>query len=156
MVDELRRHIMTFLFAESIDGISADAQIFLKRPHSIPWCSPSIVWTDIDCVPILLSKIIDEEAALQAKSRRWSIDAFHAEHDHMVGEKGRQWFDSCWISSALTSLPQSGAQPTQKGYEYRSELVKGTDHDYLTDPAFGASEVWLQRVREACPVPVEV
>ncbi|KAF2795539.1 hypothetical protein K505DRAFT_373824 [Melanomma pulvis-pyrius CBS 109.77] len=156
VVEELRRHVMTFVFAESVDGISEDAQLFLKRPRSIPWCSPSIAWTDIDGVPVLLSKIIDEEAALQSKSRRWSFDAFHAEHDHMVGEKGRHWFDRCWTPSAPTNSPQSEAQLAQKGYEYRSQTVKGTDHDFLMDPAFGASEVWLQRVRQACPLPVEV
>lgn len=35
VVDELRRHITQLLFAESMDGISADAQLLLRKPRSI-------------------------------------------------------------------------------------------------------------------------
>jgi hypothetical protein len=35
IVDELRKYITSFMFAESMDGISADAQLFLRKPRSV-------------------------------------------------------------------------------------------------------------------------
>ncbi|PVI01523.1 hypothetical protein DM02DRAFT_671197 [Periconia macrospinosa] len=135
VVTELRNHITTFVFAESTTGVSLDAQLLLKRPHSTVWCAPELEWGDIDDVPPLLSQIIhDEEGRSGERGRKWVIDAFHAESDHMVGDKGRVWFDKCWVG---------------EGYEYRSQVVKGGDHDFLMDPVFGATSVWLERVREA-------
>jgi hypothetical protein len=162
VVKELRKYITMFLFAESLDGVSADAQLFLNRPRSVPWCSPSMVWSDIDHFVPLISKIIEEDDRLNHHTRTFSIDAFHAASDHMVGEKGRRWFDDCWTlgrsstSSTRSNLSMPVQQYSHKSYEYRSEVVKGTNHDFLVDPAFGASELWLQRVRDAVPRPVEV
>jgi hypothetical protein len=162
VVEELRRYITTFLFAESMDGISADAQLFLKKPRSIPWCSPSIFWSDIDYAVPLLSRIIEEDVRLDNYNRIWVFDAFHAEFDDMVGEKGRQWFDDCWIRgrSSTSSAQSSSSYPVHnylnESYQYRGEVVKGTEHNYLMDPAFGASELWLRRVRDACPRPLKV
>lgn len=133
-IDALRDHIVTFLFAESTEGASADTLLLLKRPQSIVWCSPSLTWNDYDDVSPLLSKIIADEETAGTK-REWLIDAFHPESDHLVGEKGRDWFDACW------------AEPT--GYKYRRQVVKGGDHDFLLDPVFGATRTWLGRVREA-------
>ena len=161
VVDELREHITSFLFAECIDGISADAQLFMKKPRSLLWSSPSNFWSDINDVGPLLSKIISEENRVGGDRRKWIIDAFHAEEDEMVGEKGRQWFDNCWTqagisTSSIQNNSSQSAQPPQKGYEYRSQVVKETDHNFLMDTEFGASETWLQRVREAFPVSDEV
>jgi hypothetical protein len=165
VVDELRQLITTYLFAESMDGISADAQIFLKKPHLGTWCSPSIFWSDIDHAVSLLSKTIDEEGAAGGTRRKWLIDAFHAEMDEMVGEKGRIWFDECWTPTRTCSTRTSGAKTIpdgeeeampEKPFEYKSAVVPGSEHNYLMDPAYGASDVWLQRVRESFPLPEEV
>lgn len=165
VVEELRRLITTFLFAESIDGISADAQIFLKKPHSTPWCSPEIFWSDIDYAVPLLSKIIDKHESTDGESRKWVIDAFHAENDEMVGEKGRLWFDECWVPTQNSSASTRSIKTIEDGvakeesdsvFEYRSAVVAGSEHNYLIDPAYGASEAWLQRVRAAFPLPEEV
>ncbi|KAJ4377797.1 hypothetical protein N0V83_000627 [Neocucurbitaria cava] len=162
VVEELRKQITAFLFAESIDGISADAQILMRKPRSISWCTPSISWPDIDSVPPLLSKIIAEDDTTASNNRKWTIDTFHAESDHMVGDRGRLWFDDCWIpdrtsTATIHSNSSQTAQPSlPTGYEYRSYVVPETDHDFLMDPAFGASEKWLQRVRESFPPPAEV
>jgi hypothetical protein len=162
VVAELRKHITMFLFAESMDGISADAQLFLKRPRSIPWCSPSIFWSDVNYVVPLLLKIIEEDVRLDDHNRKWVIDAFHAESDDMVGTKGQQWFDDCWrlgrplTSSARNNLSDTVHRDPYDSVEYRSEVVNGADHNYLMDSAFGASELWLQRVRDACPRPLKV
>jgi hypothetical protein len=130
VVDELRELITKFVFAENVEGVSQDARLFLKRP--VPW---SINWDDFDDAVKLLSKVISEDDRLTGSNRTWAIDCFHAENDQMVGEKGKQWFNDIWMSS--------------QSYEYRSCDVQGTDHNFLLDPAFGASEIWLRRVSEA-------
>jgi hypothetical protein len=133
VVDELRNEITKFVFAENVDGVSADTQLFLKR--TVTWRSPNIDWDDFDDAVKLLSKVISEDDRLTGSNRTWAIDCFHAENDQMVGEKGKQWFNDIWVSS--------------QSYEYQSCDVKGTEHNFLLDPAFGASEIWLRRVSEA-------
>lgn len=154
VVEELRQLAVKYIFAESTDGVSADAQLFLKRPHSTSWCTPSIPWSDMDSAVQLLEKMVNEYNEDCNQSRKWRIDAFHAESDGMVGDRGRVWFDECWTTtkpSAITPSEQSG-----NGIEYKSEIVGGGDHDYLMDPAFGASEKWLQRVRDAFPLSPQI
>lgn len=162
VVEELRKHITTFLFAEAMEGISADAQLFMRKPRTLTWCSPSIMWSDIDYAVSLLAKVIEEDDRLHDHSRIWTIDTFHAEVDDMVGEKGKQWFDDCWTSNRIstssvgTSSSQSTQLPSFRPFEYNSRTIKDTEHNFLMDPAFGASELWLQRVRELVPVLTEV
>ncbi|KAF2852937.1 hypothetical protein T440DRAFT_497430 [Plenodomus tracheiphilus IPT5] len=158
VVEELRRQITSFVFAESSEGISADARLFMKKPRTVSWCSPSLLWDDIDYAVPLLSKIISEDDRLIGSSRICVIDTFHAEEDNMVGERGKQWFDECWsltpgakFSVRHAAAPVASAQ-SPKSYTYRSMTVPGTEHNLLMDPSFGASELWLQRVRESFPV----
>ncbi|KAF1968838.1 hypothetical protein BU23DRAFT_367960, partial [Bimuria novae-zelandiae CBS 107.79] len=92
VVEQLRRLIVMYQFAESTLGQSHDAQLFLKKPQSVSWSAQDASWSDVDDFVPLLSKIINEEDP----GRTWMIDAFHAQNDNMVGEKGREWFDSCW------------------------------------------------------------
>jgi hypothetical protein len=132
-VDDLRNLITKFVFAESVDGVSADTQLFLKR--SVPWSTPIVEWKDFDDAVQLLSRIISEDHRLAGSNRVWAIDCFHGEHDQLVGDKGRDWFNAIWTPS--------------QSYEYRSVVIDGTEHDFLMDPAFGASEQWLQRVSES-------
>lgn len=130
----IRPLIMQYLFAEAIDGISADAQLFLKKGSGAAWSPPPPLFTDLDSfVPLL--------AARRAASPFISllhIDAFHGEKDDMVGAKGARWFDQCW-----EQMPASGK------VEYRSQTMQGTEHNYLLDARFGVSELWLGRVRGA-------
>jgi hypothetical protein len=133
VVDQVRTLITKFVFAENVDGVSADTQLFLKR--SVSWRSASIDWSDFDYAVQLLPKIISEDNRLQGSNRTWAIDCFHAENDQMVGEKGKQWFNDIWVP--------------HQSYEYRCCDVEGTEHNFLLDPAFGASEMWLRRVSEA-------
>lgn len=162
VVDELRRQITSFVFAESSEGISADARLFMKKPRSVAWCSPSLLWDDIDYAVLLLSKIISEDDRLIGSSRVCMIDTFHAQEDSMVGEKGKQWFDACWAATpgdrntaripVPVTITQGASAISSKSYTYRSMTVPGTEHNLLMDPSFGASELWLQRVREAFPI----
>ena len=66
------------------------------------------------------------------------IDAFHGEKDYMAGIKGARWFGQCW-----EMMPEGGK------IEYRSQTVQGTKYNYLMDARFGASKMWLGRMREA-------
>lgn len=163
VVKELRKYITKFLFAESMDGISADAQLFMRKPRSVPWCSSTILWSDIDKAVPLLSEIIEQDGQLKSDTRKWIIHTFHAEKDDMVGERGRQWFDDCWApsetpasTSSSSNSPSHPDQQIHKTYEYKSKVVQDTEHNFIMDPAFGASEVWLKQVREAFPPLVEV
>ncbi|KAF2819063.1 hypothetical protein CC86DRAFT_398971 [Ophiobolus disseminans] len=132
------------------------------RKYSTQFLFADIFWSDIDYVVLLLSKIIETDTRLDGHNKTWIVDTFHAEQDDVVGEKGRQWFDNCWLPgrSSTCSARSNSSDIVQhyshKTYEYRSEIVRGTDHNYLMDPASGASELWLQRVRDACPRPVKV
>ncbi|CAN9141428.1 unnamed protein product [Alternaria alternata] len=132
-VDDLREHITKFVFAENVDGVSADTQLLLKR--SVPWSTPVVEWKDLDDAVQLLSKTIAEDDRLAGSNRVWSIDCFHGEHDQLVGDKGRDWFNAIWTPS--------------QSYQYRPLVIEGTEHDFLMDPTFGASEQWLQRVSES-------
>ncbi|KAF2006881.1 hypothetical protein P154DRAFT_480679 [Amniculicola lignicola CBS 123094] len=159
VVEEMRQLIIEYLFAEAIEGIGADAKLFLKKPSTIQWCSPSIFWSDVDYLVPLLAKIIEGEKTSQESDRRWTIDAFHAQTDDMVGEKGRLWFDECWKSYHVTapiSPPSEPGVQERKSLEFRSEVVPNSEHNYLMDPAYGACDKWLERVKESFPVPEEV
>ncbi|KAI4693491.1 uncharacterized protein J4E88_001863 [Alternaria novae-zelandiae] len=133
VVDDLRNHITKFVFAESVDGVSMDTQMFLRR--SVPWSTPIVEWEDLDDAVQLLSKTIGEDDRLAGNRRVWDIDCMHAEQDQLVGDKGRDWFNAIWVPS--------------QSYDYKNEVLPGTDHDLLVDPAFGGSEKWLQRVSES-------
>ncbi|KZM20729.1 uncharacterized protein EKO05_0007911 [Ascochyta rabiei] len=138
----LRSLIPTFLFAEQVDGVDQDAQLCLRKPRSIPWCAAPLEWDDIDDAVRLFAKTTSRDVAQDVTAetqRRWTIDAFHAQSDGMVGAKGRVWFDACW----------SSAVGERGDCVYESRVVKGADHDFILDPQFGASEAWLQRVRRA-------
>ena len=139
VVEELRRHITSFLFAECMDGISADVRLFLRKPRSVAWCS-SVFWSDFDYAVPLISRMIDEEDGTDGFGRLWLVDTFHAQTDAMVGEKGKVWFDSCWMSHHSTpgrfskENMHSSYLPFRDSYRYRSQVVEGAEHNYLMDP----------------------
>lgn len=54
----------------------------------------------------------------------------------MMGAKGARWFGQCW-----EMMPEGGK------IEYSSQTVQGTKYNYLMDARFGASKMWLGRVR---------
>lgn len=139
VVKELRTLLPTFLFAENVDGAGQDAQLCLRKPRSVPWSTPDHPWKDIDDAVRQLRGVVENSSH---PGRRLRIDAFHAESDGMVGVKGQAWFDSCWQSDI-------GGSVEEERILYRSEVVKSSDHDFILDPFFGASERWLERVAES-------
>lgn len=139
IVKELRTLFPTFLFAESIDGAGQDAQLCLRKPRTVPWSTLAQPWEDIDDAVHQLKSIIKNDPR---SGRNWTVDAFHAESDGMVGDKGQVWFDRCWRGDR-TGADDDGA------VAYRSQKVKDSDHDFILDPVFGASEHCLKRVAES-------
>jgi pimeloyl-ACP methyl ester carboxylesterase len=142
VVKELRDLIPTYLFAENIDGVGQDAQLCLRKPRSVPWSTPSRRWEGFDDAVSQLRGMVAEEAQEVRGGRKWVVDAFHAETDDMVGEKGRVSFDRSWFDKETDAREQPGIT-------YRSQTVDGSDHDFILDPQFGASERWLERVAKS-------
>ncbi|KAF3009783.1 hypothetical protein E8E13_009921 [Curvularia kusanoi] len=143
VVEELRNLIPTFLFAEGVDGAGQDAQLCLRKPRSVPWCTASRQWDDVDDAVRQFKDIIRDGNDQDVERRAWLINTFHAESDSMVGKKGQVWFDDCWNGD---ESPNSSAQYAMR---YGSQIVQDSDHDILLDPLFGASEAWLKGVSEA-------
>lgn len=143
VIRELRDLIPTFLFAENVDGSGQDAQLCLRKPRSIPWCVPSRHWNDIDDAVRQLDDIIVVEQTQNRKRRAWHVEAFHAETDSMVGKKGQPWFDGCWKRNDATNPYPSSA------VKYDTQIVSRSDHDFILDPVFGASEAWLKSVSKS-------
>jgi pimeloyl-ACP methyl ester carboxylesterase len=141
-VRELRDLIPTYFFSENIDGVGQDTQLCLRKPRSVPWSTPSQPWEDVDDAVHQLRGIITETARASLKARSLVIDVFHAETDGMVGEKGRVWFDGCWQDG------RTGASE-ENAITYTSQIVEASDHDFILDPVFGASERWLERFAES-------
>lgn len=142
VIRELRELIPIFLFAEKVDGVGHDTQLCLRKPRSIPWCTSSQDWNDFDDAVQQLRNIIGEDDRNEER-RAWSVDAFHAETDSMVGTKGQAWFDQCWVGNR-TAIAED-----QDGFSYYHQTVKKADHDFILDPVFGASEAWLKHVHES-------
>ncbi len=156
VITQLREQIPTFFFAESVSGVSHDAQLGLRKPRSVPWSasegspsegspsegSPGKAWDDIDDAARLLCRVLAEDERVAGYAEIWQVDAWHAETDGMVGERGRVWFDACWGEGSGVRR-ESGRR-----LEYNSRVVRGADHNFILDPVFGACEMWLGRVGE--------
>jgi hypothetical protein len=121
---ELRKWILTYLFAERTDGMSADAQLLLK-PHSNAGQTPT---ADLDYILPLLVQKIRKETEDEENGRAWLIEAFHPQHDSMIGPKGRLWFDECWGADD-TSASELDAK-IGGSLDYRSTVVARADHRY--------------------------
>lgn len=143
VVKELQSLIPTFLFAENVDGAGQDTQLCLRKPRSIPWCTASQHWEDVDDAVHQIRTAINTGNSRCRTTRTLRTDTFHAETDSMVGEKGQVWFDGCWKGGEGTS---SQHEPS---ISYKRQRVAGSDHDFLLDPVFGASGTWLSHVAEA-------
>jgi pimeloyl-ACP methyl ester carboxylesterase len=146
VVKELRDFIPTFLFAEENTGVGQDTQLCLRKPRSIPWSISAVPWEDVDDAVRIFERsesVIAQNDRAVETTRIWSVDTFHAATDSMVGSKGQKWFDSCWAND------ETAASNNPRPYEYHSQIVEGSDHDFILDPVFGASETWLKRAGEA-------
>jgi hypothetical protein len=124
VAEEMRQLIVSFLFAENMDGIASDAQLFLKKQGNTRF-SPL---TNIDYAIPLLVKMIEGDNGQSGNGRTWCINSFHAQYDAIVGTKGRIWFDHCWKSTQRTMT--ATVEQKKTNLEYQSAVVPGTDHRF--------------------------
>lgn len=123
--------IMPFVFAEDIGGASDDALLLLKRTGvAQPWGS----WGDIDNAVVLLAA---QEAGIERPSggKPLRIEAFYAESDRMIGERGAKWFGQCFEEGKRGVI------------EFEGRTWPGTDHDGILNRRFGLLERWCRGVK---------
>lgn len=125
VVEEMRLLINIYLLAEFMDGMSSNAQLFLRKPHYSIWCSPSITWSDTGDAVTLVAEVVARDSRDNKESRNRVVNYFHAENDRMVGEKERLWFDACW--ETIQSVSACEEEPNRNIIEYRSETVRETN-----------------------------
>ena len=115
--DELRPDLLDRVFGESVQGLSQEAMLLLKRtPKPDCWGS----WLDIDSFVPLLDTV---ERNYPGSPLR--IQVFYAESDLMVGTSdGPTWFDNCW-------------KKRDSDMDFSSCVVPGTDHDRILDIRHG-------------------
>lgn len=119
---------------ESVEGLSSEALLLLKRdaPDNV-WGD----WLDVDrYVPQLAA--IESSKERYATSASLSIEVFFGESDVMIGTgPGPRWLDECW------RLEQRGDL-----INYRSRVVKETNHDNILNIEFGIMEHIFSNIPE--------
>ncbi|KAH8912906.1 hypothetical protein BR93DRAFT_942658 [Coniochaeta sp. PMI_546] len=130
--EEMSPKIMDRVYAEGVQGISAEAILLMQKANgSAGWSD----WGDYDkLVPRLAS-------ALRAAHRRLRIDVFYAETDSLIGNagsKGQKWLDKCF-----------NAQGNEDAIEYRSRVVEGTDHNTVWNLKWGAAQEMFEVIGRA-------
>jgi len=128
--DQLSPKILQRINTESIQGLSSEALFLLKRSGSADIWGPWLDWDKF--VPLLAelerSRAQNTDSADQAMPLK--VEVFFSEKDAMIGTgAGPKWFDKCW------QLEQRGDR-----IEYSSELVKGTEHDYILNISTGVAQ----------------
>lgn len=127
--EEMSPKIMDRIYAEGVQGISAEAILLMQKANgSAGWSD----WGDYDqLVPRLAS-------TLRAAHRRLRIDVFYAETDSLIGNagsKGQKWLDKCF-----------NAQGNEDAIEYRSRVVAGADHNTVWNLKAGAAQEMFEVV----------
>ncbi|RDW94175.1 alpha/beta fold hydrolase [Aspergillus mulundensis] len=119
---ELSRLVVDALFKGETVGANDEALVCLKKGEAgSNWGACSDYRT---CVRELGAR---EHAA----GGELVVRVYFAEKDAMVGYKGQKYFEECWRAEGL------------QGIDFRSVVVKGTDHDTVSQ----AVEVWEEILR---------
>ena len=124
--EQLMPKILERIHRESVQGLSADALVLLKKTgRDDVWGA----WRDVDAfVPMLAN--VEKDIASENEASKLKIEVFYAEEDNMIGiAAGPRWLDDCW-------------RPEQRGDEiqYNSRFVDGTDHNNILNIEFGIME----------------
>lgn len=120
--------IIERVFADGIEGMSADAVLLLHKETS--WGT----WGDYDTLVPRFG------TALAAMGRRLRVDVFYAESDALIGSglsQGASWFDQCWRSEECSTV------------EHRSRVVNGADHDAVWDLDLDAIQQVIRSIGES-------
>ena len=128
---EIWSSIVSRVYAEDVQGISADAVLFLQKVNGLEgWGS----WGDYDT---LVPRLTD---TLRARGVRLRVDVLYAEKDQMIGDqgaKGPRWFDQCWNETSRGDA-----------IDYQSRTIPGADHDRIWDLRWGAAHEVFERIGE--------
>ncbi|KJZ70236.1 hypothetical protein HIM_10384 [Hirsutella minnesotensis 3608] len=127
--DQLRPKVIERIYAEGIQGISADAVVLMKKGDGLTGWSD---WGDYDTFVPRLAE------SLRASGKKLSVDVFYAEHDFVIGDAGSRgplWFDECWNVPRRSDI-----------LDYHSMTVKGADHNGIWDLRWGAMQTVFERI----------
>jgi hypothetical protein len=147
-IEELCKEIRTYIFAESLEGVSDDARLCLKRGPKVPWGTANVLWSDFDEVlTLVLVILLEDYPDLHNHGGNWSIDVFYAENDEAVGERGRGWFDDCWdVRTHLVGLSESDRQRVNN-FRYASSVIPSSTHEGIL--WYSQVADWFGEVRKA-------
>ncbi|EXJ65244.1 hypothetical protein A1O7_01585 [Cladophialophora yegresii CBS 114405] len=119
--EDIRDRVAKRVFADSVRGLGQETQVLLRNGAEKDGWSD---WGDFD---VLAPRLV--EAVRAGAGAKLKVDVFFAEKDNMIGDagaKGTRWFEACWRDV--------------DDVEFRSETVKGSDHDRVWDLRFGVME----------------
>lgn len=134
--EDLVPHILSSIHAESVQGLTSDAYVLLKRTGEHDVWGP---WLDVDNFVTLLAE--EETARMDSSVSPLKIEVFFASSDSMIGTgAGPKWFDNCWASDRRG-----------EAIDYSSRFVLGTDHDNLLNLEFGVFKHILTQIPEHGP-----
>ncbi len=126
--ESLREGLGEYVFAGSVAGLGLECQVLLRNGvEKDGWAD----WKDID---ELAPRLVDAVRGVGIETLK--VDVFFAEKDVMIGDAGTagpRWFEKCWTGV--------------EGVEFRSEVVKGSDHDRVWDLRWDAMEEMFKRWR---------
>ncbi|GAB1312489.1 hypothetical protein MFIFM68171_02699 [Madurella fahalii] len=129
--EEIWASVIDRVYAEGVQGISADAVVLMQRVDGVDGWSD---WGDYDRLVPRLAE------ALRAAGVRLRVDVFYADKDKMIGDGGSRgplWFDQCWNETSRAGV-----------IDYQSRTVKGADHDGIWSLKWDAVQEVFGRIGE--------
>ncbi|KAH6953443.1 hypothetical protein DER45DRAFT_575881 [Fusarium avenaceum] len=127
--ESLESHFFGFVHSESIKGFSDELQFLMQKVEGVSGWGD---WLDYDD---LMPKLVE---ALKGAGRQLTVEVFYAEQDSLIGApggQGPQWLNGCWEGDIAKEV-----------VTYKTNTVKGTDHDTIWSIRQGVPEEVLKKV----------
>ncbi|KIL83766.1 hypothetical protein FAVG1_13042 [Fusarium avenaceum] len=127
--ESLESHFFSFVHSESIKGFSDELQFLMQKVEGVSGWGD---WLDYDD---LMPKLVE---ALKGAGKQLTVEVFYAEQDSLIGApggQGPQWLNSCWEGDIAKEV-----------VTYKTNTVKGTDHDTIWSIRQGVPEEVLKKV----------
>lgn len=127
--ESLESHFFGFVHSESIKGFSDELQFLMQKVEGVSGWGD---WLDYDD---LMPKLVE---ALKGAGKQLTVEVFYAEQDSLIGApggQGPQWLNSCWEGDIAKEV-----------VTYKTNTVKGTDHDTIWSIRQGVPEEVLKKV----------
>ncbi|KAL4926431.1 alpha/beta fold hydrolase [Aspergillus undulatus] len=131
--EELTRLALKYMFSENTVGANGEALVCLRKTKGggKDW---GIAQDYVECARTL-HRLEEGQGGREGKV---TLRAYFAEKDAMVGRQGQKYFEESWRAETETGTGTEEDGKGQKGVEFVTRTVKGTDHDTLAQ----AVEVW--------------